>query len=158
MYLWYAAGAFFNPNRMQFHWYKPQGVINAVRWRCSSAMKPWWYTFPWPRTVKWVLPLQLFKHEINKRPCLSFWKVWECSLDKAGHAVFGTDAAPLFYYMYLFDDIKSKNEIFLVMLPGALLLALTVHIPQPTEILPQSSHHTKVHYHLQPQVQFMFPQ
>ena len=29
--------------------------------------------------------------------------------------MFGTDAAPLFYY--LFDDIKSNNEIFLVILP-----------------------------------------
>ena len=32
----------------------------------------------------------------------------------------------------------------------ALLLALTVHIPQATEMLPQSSHHTKMQYHLQP--------
>ena len=30
-----------------------------------------------------------------------------------------------------------------------MLLALTVHIPQVTEIVPQSSDHTKMHYHLQ---------
>ena len=58
----------------------------------------------------------------------------------------------LFYH--LFDDIKSNYGIFLVILPNplgwALLLALTVLIPQATEILLQSSYHTKMQYHLQP--------
>ena len=39
-----------------------------------------------------------------------------------------------------------------------LLLALTVHILQATEILPQSSYHTKMQYHLQPAGPVHFPQ
>ena len=35
-------------------------------------------------------------------------------------------------------------------LEWAMLLPLTVHIPQATEIVPQSSDHTRMQYHLQP--------
>ena len=35
-------------------------------------------------------------------------------------------------------------------LEWAILLALTVHIPQATKIVPQSSDHTRMQYHLQP--------
>ena len=30
------------------------------------------------------------------------------------------------------------------------VIGSTIHIPQATEMLPQSSHHTKMQYHLQP--------